>query len=343
MLADGSAIINRITLQSVRVFLVSPDVVADFYKLLDEAPAITTSSTSKQSKGLLLSFSQMGAGEKLGFGVRGKKEVTLNIDGGIALKTIPETAFLLVMHICKEHQDKRNEYRDEYVRLPSVSEFCRRSGFFIGNEKLMITWLWYLGLIQIPFITREKDNRKGIEMRKLCNVRFVYRDNETGNLGNGIAKPTEKKGTLEQVWVRLDDKLIDSITAPPTEYGFVRIQDDAIYIVSTLNNLITKKLFAFVYGNGKTWSNNENNLITALGLENEVAKQGRGKTRKKIAAAFDELSAHGFVSKWSQSTGAKGQVVYTWTRKQYGAKAQDADRREGPQQAELDFTGGEMG
>jgi hypothetical protein len=276
--------------------------------------------TAKQSKELLRSYAKFGGGDKRGFGISKGLSVAIDADGTIPLKTIPETAYYLALEICKMYDDNSIPIKDNYVKIPSVRALSQNSGVLINNEKLLLQWLRHMDRIQIPLITKDGDDRIIIENHKLCQIKFYYRNNATGELEDGkkTDQPQTARYTLEEVWVKMGDKILDNIENPPKGFGYVIMPDDFSFLLQNLKNQLTGKLCSYIFSQRENFKLNEENLIIELGLVEARKKQGLKKIQKNLKESFEELSTEGFLCTWSRDTGAGGQIVYKWTREDYG-------------------------
>ena len=324
---DGGGLVNRINRSNVRVYHILPE---RFSKVLEKIPNTQIiisdpgkKKTSKQSKELLRSYAKFGAGDKKGFGISKGVDMGINADETIPLKTIPDTAYYLALEISKMYADKSIPIKDNYVKLPSVRALSMSSGVLINNERHLLQWLRRMDRIQIPLITKDGDDRIIIENHKLCQIKFYYRNNTTGELEDGIKTddPKTTRYKLEEVWVKIGDKILDNIDNPPKGFGYVIMPDDFSFLLQTLKNQLTRKLCSYIFSQREELKLNEDNLIEELGLVEARKKQGLQKIQKNLKESFEELCTEGFLCNWSRDTGAGGQIVYKWTREDYGGSS----------------------
>lgn len=341
---DGGGLVNRIDIKQVRVYHAEPHQfirVAEIVREREEEGPKTKPKTAKQSRGLMRSYARFAGGDKSGPGLFMGKDLEKDKDGNVILKKIPHTAMLLALEFFRLTQIKATEMNNEgYIKLPPILELCRNTGLFADNSDRMMKWLRFLDWIQIPLISEEPNNRQAIENHKLCQIRFVYRNTITGDITHDNTTDEKVKGrVLEDIWVRLDDRLLKAIDNPPKGFGYTIMPDDFSFLLHNLSNQLARKLCSYIFSQPVHFKRDEENLIKDLGLEEERAKQGAKKIQKNLRAAFEELISEGFLQKWGGDTGARGQVVYNWTREEYGGSKKKELHKIDWKQVEIKFSG----
>ena len=188
----------------------------------------------------------------------------------------------------------------------------------VNNYEIKI-YLLYLGGYVYPIIDKDQSGGLTLTTEQLFKIQFRY--------SQAVGKKYDKGGITEigsGLTKFIKDEPIDSITITPSPLFIKALEGKGLGNVLVVNDKFVKlalsltdiafKILSYSASNKPYQKIAEGNLVKHLGLEKQIAKQGKPRVRATILKGLQELQDKGHIKSYTYEE-ATGMYVFNYSDK----------------------------